>query len=162
MENRENKTGILYCRVSTLEQGQYGFSIPAQQEQLEKYCQHREIKILKIYKEKFSAKDFNRPVFNQLLEYARKNYKLIDFLIFTKWDRLSRNTLEFLIMKQHLNKLGIKLIAVEQDFDESVPESQLMINMLSSMAEIERLRIGSRTRDGMHQAMKQGHYEPIY
>ena len=33
-----------------------------------------------------------------------------------------------------------------------------MINMLSSMAEIERLRIVSRTRDGMHQAMKQGHY----
>jgi len=51
----------------------------------------KDILILKVYFEDHSAKTFKRPVWAKMLVDLRKN-KGIDLVLFTKWDRFSRNT----------------------------------------------------------------------
>lgn len=43
------------------------------------------------YEEDYSAKNFNRPQWKKLKYYCTKYYQKIDQVIFTKWDRFSRN-----------------------------------------------------------------------
>jgi len=55
------KTAYLYVRVSTDEQKRKGYSLPEQEDRLLKYCEYNNIEVKGIYREDFSAKNFNRP-----------------------------------------------------------------------------------------------------
>lgn len=63
-----------------------------QEDKLKRFCEYNDYNVVAIYREDYSAKTFNRPEFQQLWEFAKKNKKAIDLVIFTKWDRFSRNT----------------------------------------------------------------------
>jgi site-specific DNA recombinase len=51
----------IYVRVSTDEQKRKGYSLVEQEERLLSYCETNNIKVKGIFREDFSAKDFNRP-----------------------------------------------------------------------------------------------------
>lgn len=55
------KNAYLYVRVSTDEQKSKGFSLIEQEDRLLKFCATNQIKVKGIFREDFSAKDFNRP-----------------------------------------------------------------------------------------------------
>ncbi|WP_313270105.1 MULTISPECIES: recombinase family protein [Sphingobacterium] len=61
------KTAHLYVRVSTDEQKKKGYSLPEQEDRLLKYCDYNHIKVLGVYREDYSAKDFNRPEWKNML-----------------------------------------------------------------------------------------------
>ena len=82
---------ILYIRVSTDEQADKGYSLQHQEERLKKYCELQNIQVLELFKEDYSAKTFQRPEFTKLLSFLKKNRHMADLLLFTKWDRFSRN-----------------------------------------------------------------------
>ncbi|MGI6516850.1 MAG: recombinase family protein [Fermentimonas caenicola] len=83
----------LYIRVSTDEQANKGYSQRDQEDRLRKYCELKSISIRNIYVEDHSAKSFNRPEWQKYLSNLRKlkNSKVGTLLLFTKWDRFSRN-----------------------------------------------------------------------
>ncbi|MBP6197137.1 MAG: recombinase family protein [Fermentimonas sp.] len=83
----------LYIRVSTDEQADKGYSQRDQEDRLRKYCELKSISIRNIYVEDHSAKSFNRPEWQKYLSNLRKlkNSKVGTLLLFTKWDRFSRN-----------------------------------------------------------------------
>lgn len=85
------KIADLYIRVSTDEQADKGYSQRDQEERLRKYCDINGIKVRKIIYEDHSAKTFERPAWRSLLKELRKYKGRTDLLIFTKWDRFSRN-----------------------------------------------------------------------
>ena len=85
---------ILYIRVSTDEQAESGFSLRHQEEQLLRYCKIKGIEVLKMFSEDYSAKTFNRPEYKEMFEFAKRNKKQVNHLLFTKWDRCSRNATE--------------------------------------------------------------------
>lgn len=60
------KTAYLYVRVSTDEQKRKGYSLPEQEDRLLKYCKYNNIEVKGIYREDFSAKNFNRPEWKKL------------------------------------------------------------------------------------------------
>ena len=80
---------VLYTRVSSDEQRKKGFSLDYQEKQGREYAQKNNLQIIKIFTESFSAKKPNRPMFNEMLNYIKKNK--IKHLIFLKSDRASRN-----------------------------------------------------------------------
>ena len=57
---------VIYTRVSTDEQAKNGYSLSHQKFVLTKYCEHHKLKILKLYEEDYSAKNFDRPAFREL------------------------------------------------------------------------------------------------
>ncbi len=152
------KTAHLYLRVSTDEQAEKGFSLRHQNEQLVNYCKTFGISIQKIYTEDYSAKTFNRPEWKKLLLQVKKNKGKTDLLLFTKWDRFSRNASDAYQMISSLNKCGISPQAIEQPLDLSVPENKLILAIYLTTPEVENDRRGMNTQVGIRRAKKEGRW----
>lgn len=116
---------ITYGRVSTEEQKENGFSLNHQQEMLKRYCDIKGYNILKHFVEDYSAKTFNRPEWKMLMDYVKKNRNSIDMILFTKWDRFSRNADGATAVIKELLKMGIIVNAIEQPLDMTIPENKL-------------------------------------
>lgn len=152
------KRAILYTRVSTDDQVK-GFSLPAQKEQLEKWCQENGVQIVVHYQEDgASAKSFDRPEFKKILELLGRNKNIADYFLVVKWDRFSRNTAEALTMIDRFAKLGIIVNATEQWIDFSIPEQDFMLAFYTTNAHVENKIRSNRTRTGMRRALKEGNW----
>lgn len=69
------KSAYLYVRVSTDEQKRKGYSLPEKEDRLLKHCEHNQIIGKGIFREDFSAKDFNRPEWKKVINILKKNKK---------------------------------------------------------------------------------------
>ncbi len=153
------KKADLYVRVSTEEQADKGYSIRSQEEVLRKYCNIQNILVRKVIYEDFSAKTFNRPAWIEMLDKIKKEkVKGIDLLLFTKWDRFSRNAGDAYQMINILRKAGIDPQAVEQPLDLSIPENKMMLAFYLAAPEVENDRRALNTFYGMRRARKEGRY----
>lgn len=152
------KNVILYFRVSTDEQADKGFSLRDQEQKLLNYCNSNNLNVLAVFKEDHSAKTFNRPEFKKLLLFVKNNKSKVQQLLFTKWDRFSRNTTESYNKIKDFNELGIIVNAIEQPLDLSIPEQGLMLAVYLSMPEVENHRRSLNVIAGMRRAFKEGRY----
>ena len=148
------KNVILYFRVSTDEQADKGFSLRDQEQKLLNYCNSNNLNVLAVFKEDHSAKTFNRPEFKKLLLFVKNNKSKVQQLLFTKWDRFSRNTTESYNKIKDFNELGIIVNAIEQPLDLSIPEQGLMLAVYLSMPEVENHRRSLNVIAGMRRAFK--------
>jgi len=128
-------------------------------EQLKKY-----VPIENILMDKVSGKDLNRPAYSALK--GALGLRSRDTLIITSLDRLSRNKDD---IKKELqwfgdNNVRLKILDLPTSLVE-VPDGQewllelinnLMIEILSSIAEQERLTIRRRQREGIEAAKAKG------
>ena len=126
MKNLKGKKAILYRRVSTTEQKKTGNSLNSQHNQLIKFCQNKQIHILKEFEEDYSAKNFNRPEWNKLNKYAKANYREIDLLLVVNWDRFSRNTLEALNTIDTFSKINIEVNSINNWIDYQDPTQKFI------------------------------------
>ncbi|MBO9562966.1 MAG: recombinase family protein [Niastella sp.] len=149
----------LYIRVSTEEQRQYGYSQRYQMEVLRFYCNTNLLEIGRVVYEECSARNFNRPEWNKLF-FLYKSKKLLTprILLFTKWDRFSRNTGDAYFMINQLSSLGIKAMAVEQPLDLSIPETKMMMAFYLAVPEVENERRGINIRQGLYRGSREGRY----
>jgi site-specific DNA recombinase len=154
MKNR----AILYVRVSTDEQADRGYSLRDQEERLIKYCELTSIEVLATYREDHSAKDFNRPEYKKLYEFAKSHKSEIDLLLVVKWDRFSRNAPDSYEVIKNFDKLGIEIQAVEQPLDLSVPENKIMLALYLTAPEVENDRRSMNTISGMRRASMEGRW----
>ncbi len=146
----------LYIRVSTDEQAEKGYSQRDQDERLRKYCAYNNIAVNRVIFEDHSAKSFNRPEWKKyLLEIRKKSHKS-NIVLFTKWDRFSRNTGDAYQMISLLHKNHIIPQAIEQPLDMSVPENKLMLAIYLSTPEVENDRRALNTFHGIRRAKKEG------
>src|ERR1700742_4973609 len=153
------KTADLYVRVSTDEQADKGYSIRSQEEVLRKYCGIQQIDVRKVIYEDFSAKTFNRPAWEKMLSQFKKDKgKGLDLLLFTKWDRFSRNAGDAYQMMNMLNALGVEPQAIEQPLDLSIPENKMMLAIYLAAPEVENDRRALNVFHGMRRARKEGRY----
>lgn len=137
------KNAYLYVRVSTDEQKRKGFSLIEQEDRLLKFCAMNQITVKGIFREDFSAKDFNRPEWRNLIKTIKKNkHRPPENILFVKWDRFSRNTEYAYQMIGILRGLNTQAIAIDQAIDFEVPESTLMLAMYLSIPEAENCRRG--------------------
>lgn len=112
---------------------------------------------LKIYEDEgFSAKNTNRPKFQELLQDARK--KEFDCLICYRLDRISRNVSDFSNLIEELNSLGISFVSIKEQFDTSTPMGRAMMYISSVFAQLERETIAERVRDNMVELAKHGRW----
>ncbi|HEY2580522.1 MAG TPA: recombinase family protein [Mucilaginibacter sp.] len=152
------KVADLYIRVSTDEQADKGYSQRSQQEVLLKYCEINKIQVRKTIFEDHSAKTFNRPEWTKLLGLLRQQRNKTDLVLFTKWDRFSRNAPDAYQMIAALKKLGVEPQAIEQPLDMEVPENKMMLAIYLTAPEIENDRRALNVFYGMRRARKEGRY----
>jgi site-specific DNA recombinase len=152
------KIADLYIRVSTDEQADKGYSQRDQEERLHKYCEINSIQVRKVIFEDHSAKTFIRPKWTNLLNELRKHKGQSDLILFTKWDRFSRNAGDAYQMISTLRKLGVEPQAIEQPLDLSIPENKMMLAFYLSAPEVENDRRALNTFHGMRRAKKEGRW----
>lgn len=81
---------ILFCRVSSKEQEDTGYSLPAQEKLLNEYSGQKNFTVDKVFSISESASGKKkRQAFNEMLKYVKKNN--IKIIICEKIDRLTRN-----------------------------------------------------------------------
>ncbi|TCS86118.1 DNA invertase Pin-like site-specific DNA recombinase [Anseongella ginsenosidimutans] len=154
------KRAILYVRVSTDEQADKGYSQRNQDEVLSRYCAVKGILVIDIVYEDYSAKTFNRPEWKRLLTRLKKTKgkQAPDYILFTKWDRFSRNTADAYQMIGLLRSYGIEPQAIEQPLDLSVPENKMMLAFYLAVPEVENDRRALNVFHGMRRARKEGRW----
>jgi len=150
------KKAYLYIRVSTDEQAVKGFSQRSQTDRLERYCNLNSIKIQDKFFEDYSAKTFNRPAWGKLFSNLKENKSEVSIILFTSWDRFSRNIADAYYMIQKLKKLGINPQAIDQPIDLEIPESKIMLAMYLATSEVENDRKSKSVRLGIHKAKQEG------
>lgn len=153
------KSAYIYVRVSTDEQMRRGYSLIEQEARLLQYCKANNILVEDIYREDYSAKDFNRPEWKKLIKSLKrnKNRSTVTILVL-KWDRFSRNILFAYQMLDLLKKLNINVEAIDQPIDFTVPESTVMLAIYLSIPEAENCRRSKNTSDGIRRARKLGRW----
>lgn len=155
---KSNINVIIYCRVSTDEQAQKGFSLEYQEASLIRFCEGMGYNIIKTYKEDHSAKNFKRPQWSDLKSFVKGNKKSIDKVLFAKWDRFSRNTEQALAVIREFDNMGIEVNASEQYLDMTNSDNKMVLSIYLTAGEVERDKISSRTLNGTYQAKKEGYF----
>lgn len=148
----------LYIRVSTDEQADKGYSLRSQEEVLRRYCDSNNIEIHNIFVEDYSAKTFNRPEWPKLMSDFKRAKGKVDLLLFTKWDRFSRNAGDAYQVLNQLDKLGVEAQAIEQPLDLSIPENKMMLAVYLAVPEVENDRRALNVIYGMRRAQKEGRW----
>jgi len=153
---------ISYCRISSDEQSNH--SIPYQEETIRKYCEFKKYTILKTYLEDYSAKNFERPRWKELMSFIsnQKNEigsdktQWVQKIIFLRYDRFSRNFEKSLSIIGQLGRLGIEIEMVESNIEMNSPESLLTRNIMLTLPEIENIKIGLRSKEGSYKCRLSG------
>ena len=148
----------IYIRVSTDEQADKGYSQRNQEEMLRKYCLNQSIEIRNVIYEDHSAKTFNRPQWKNLITTLKKKKNNVNLILFTKWDRFSRNAGDAYQMINILRGLGVEPQAIEQPLDLSIPENKMMLAFYLAAPEVENDRRALNVFYGMRRAKKEGRY----
>jgi len=150
---------IVYCRVSTQEQAETGFSLEAQEEACSNYAQKKGYKILKTFIERGeSAKTLKRTQLQNLIQYSKENYRNIDSFIIYKIDRLSRNQRDTAnLLYDFRYVLNIRIESVTENIDES-PIGQYLTTIFSANAQLDNDIKSERVTLAMQKAVKEGRW----
>lgn len=152
------KNVIFYIRVSSQEQVDFGNSLESQKSVCTAFSDRNDYNIVKIFTEKGeSAKTMNRTQLKNMLEYCRKNKKLIDAVVVYKVDRVARNADDYTLIRMELNKLDIRITSATENIDET-PMGRFSETILSAQAELDNSHRSERTITGNIQALEEGRY----
>ena len=147
---------IIYARVSTDEQANRGYGIESQEMAAKDYVRRNGYNLLSVIREDFSAKTFNRPEWQKLMDYIKSNKGLVQRLVVLKWDRFSRNVIDTLEMARKLRKMGVTIDCIEQPIDLDNPDALISFAISAAVSETENTKISLRTKAGMRQASLNG------
>ena len=114
---RKTKKAILYARVATAEVVKKSISLTHQINEQKLYCEKHKIKVEGIYYDLASGVSFDREEFQNLLSDLKSKKVEADLLLFTTWDRFSRNFTETEMMVKKLNEMGIRLKPLIDDMN---------------------------------------------
>ena len=107
------KSTIL-CRVSSKEQEETGYSLPAQEELLTKYALKRDLNVCKVFSISESASgQKQRAIFDEMMSYIRQNN--VKVLIVEKVDRLTRNFKDMVMIDEWLEKDAERQVHLVKD-----------------------------------------------
>ncbi|MGN0787079.1 MAG: recombinase family protein [Christensenellales bacterium] len=108
--------GVIYARYSS--HSQKDISIEQQVALDEELAAEHGIQIIKVYADRaVSGKSDQRPQFQMMMRDARAG--MFKYVIAWKSSRIGRNLLEALMNEQTLAELGIRILYVEEDFDDT-------------------------------------------
>lgn len=130
-----------YVRVSTAAQN------IARQEQI-----MDDLGVEKVFIDKLSGKNKDRPELIKMLDFVREG----DTLIVESYSRLARNTMDLLQIVEALDKKGVNFISQKESIDTSTPSGRLMLTLFASIYEFERESMLERQREGMAIAKAEG------
>lgn len=149
---------ILYARVSSKEQEQEGYSIPAQKKYLYDHALKNKYSVVKEFVDIESAKQSGRKNFVDMVKFLKKN-RQIKIVLCEKTDRLSRNFKDIATLDSLINKSDIKIILVKENFvldKHSRSSDKLMFGFKALIAKHYIDNLSEESKKGMNQKAQEG------
>lgn len=106
----------------------------------------------KVYIEKASGKNTDRPILKEMMSFLREG----DELVVESISRFARNTRDLLSLIEQLNEKGIKFVSLKENIDTSTPAGEFMLTVMGAQAQLERQYILERQREGIEAAKLKG------
>lgn len=135
---------IGYIRVSTAEQ-----NTARQESNLDSMCD-------RLFIEKISGKDTNRPQLKAMMDYVRKG----DTVVVDSYSRFARSTKDLIELVERLKEKGVAFKSLkEKDVDTTTAHGELIFTIFAGLAQFERAQILERQREGIAIAKAEGKYK---
>ena len=134
---------IGYIRVSTEHQE------TARQQEI--MCDYQ---VDRIFSEKLSGANTDRPQLRAMLDYVREG----DTLFVESISRLGRSTKDLLNIIDTLTDKGVTLISHKEKIDTDTPAGKFMLTVFAALSQLEREQLKQRQREGIAIAKAQGKY----
>jgi len=108
----------------------------------------------RIFSEKLSGANTDRPQLKAMLDYVREG----DTLYVESISRLGRSTKDLLNIIDTLNDKGVTLISHKENIDTDTPAGKFMLTVFAALSQLEREQLKQRQREGIEIAKAQGKY----
>ena len=119
--------------------------------------QLEQVEVGKVFTDKASGKDTQRPGLDSLLAFVREG----DTVVVHSMDRLARNLDDLRRLVQKLTRRGVRIEFVKECLTftgEDSPMANLMLSVMGAFAEFERALIRERQKEGIALAKQRGAY----
>jgi site-specific DNA recombinase len=149
---------LIYTRVSSEEQAREGVSLDAQLAECRRYAAQQGWVLGSEYQDVLSGKRDDRPSYRRLLADVRKfraDGQAVIVVVF-RLDRLGRRILERVRAREEMKSLGVPVHSVR----EGGEVSDLVANILASVAEEETRTLGERVSAAKQHMAACGWYPP--
>lgn len=148
---------VIYSRVSTNSQ-----DYTRQTEELREFSCKMDFDVVEVFEEVISGgkKNVERPELARMIDFVKSND--IDKVLCWELSRLGRNSVEVLKTINLLNEHRISLYIKNHNLEtltengEVNPMSQFMIQILTSVSEMERTTIRQRVKSGYEKYLRNG------
>ncbi len=134
---------VAYERVSTTGQSTLRQETMMQEQQIEK-----------VFTEKISGKDRNRPELQKMLDFVREG----DTVVIESISRLARSTRDFLNILNELEEKHVSLVSLKEQIDTSTPTGRFLVSIFAALAQLEREQILTRQKEGISAQKDAGTY----
>lgn len=134
-----------YIRVSTVEQHE--------DRQVKDLIENG--KVSKVFIDKMSGKDTNRPQLKAMLDYVRDG----DTVVVSEYSRLARSTRDLIDIVETLKAKGVNVISMKENYDNNTPQGRLILKIFMDIAEFERELMLQRQKEGIAIAKANGKYK---
>jgi len=104
----------------------------------------------------FTGANLDRPAYGRLM--ADVDAGKVDVVVVYKLDRLSRSTLDFLLLGKRLAEAGVAIVSVTEQICTDGPMGRAMTQLIVVLAQLEREQIAERTRDKMAASRRRGRW----
>ena len=148
----------IYCRVSTEEQANDGFSIHAQKDKLTKYAEVNDWNIVDYYiDDGISGKNLtDRSEVLRLINDVRDGK--IDNVLVYKLDRITRSVKDLIYLIELFDKYDCTFNSQTEKIDTSNAVGRMFVKIIGIFAEFERENLAERVTLGYEQKTREGNY----
>ncbi len=108
----------------------------------------------RIYSEKISGKDMERPQLLAMFDILREG----DIVVVTRIDRITRSVKGVIELVEKLNNKGAHLVSLDftDQINTTTPFGEFMLQTNAAFAQLERNLIKARTEEGRKKARERG------
>lgn len=147
---------LVYCRVSTEEQAEKGYSLDTQEKLCRDFAERSGFRVAGVYRDEGkSGTTLDRPALQDLLAKCTESDS-ISAVVVQETDRLARNTHDHLTIRAVLQKAGVKLISVAQPMLDDSPEGKMIDTILASVNQFQSDISGRKVRKALQEKFNQG------
>lgn len=111
-----------------------------------------ELGVDRLFVEKISGKNANRPELKKMLEYVREG----DTVVVADISRLARSTRDLLTIVDTLNKKKVEFVSLKEAIDTTTPQGRFVLTIFGALAELERENILFNQKQGIEAAKARG------
>ena len=98
--------------------------------------------------------DVKRDNFMKMIDDAKQNK--FDLIVTKEISRFSRNTLDSIKYTRELLKYGVAVLFINDNINTALPDAELRLTIMASMAQDEIRRLSERVKFGMKRAILRG------